>query len=679
MFVKLRTAKYVGLLFAMIVVVGSVVLVSAPGPTYTASDKEFYADPNLINFVRPGLIMKVTAAEIATDGTIKAKITLTDPKGLGLDRLGITTPGAVSVSFICAYIPKGKTQYVAYTTRVQTSPITGVSATQAGSDSGGTWETTGDGQYTYTFKTKAPSGYDRTATHTIGIYGNRNLSEFELPTNYDDDFLHFVPDASKVVTVRDVVRTATCNNCHDQLAAHGGSRRSIEVCVLCHTPQTIDPDTGNTVDMPVMAHKIHMGGQLPSVVAGKPYQIIGNSQSLHDYSTVAFPADPRRCNACHDGTATQAANVYKANRAACGACHDNVNFATGENHLGLPQVSDNQCTQCHIPEGELEFDASIKGAHTIPTFSKELAGVNFKLLGVENNAPGKKLTVLFSIAENSGKPILPSKMTRLSLVLAGPNTDYVALPVGYISETATTAQCNSDATACWYTYNAALPADAKGSWTVGIEGRLDRTIYPGTQVQQTVRDAGVNKVIYFSVDGSKVQPRRAVVATANCNKCHSFLSLHGGNRNQVEQCVLCHDPVHTDNSTPARSIDFSLFIHKIHTGEELGAPYVWGSTDFSEVRYPALSPSGSAGDRRNCAMCHVNGSEQLPLPASNAKVKDPSAYFSPMGPATAACLGCHVSVEAASHALINTSSLGESCTVCHGSSSEFSVSKVHAR
>jgi OmcA/MtrC family decaheme c-type cytochrome len=690
MLVKLRTVKYFGLLFVLVVVVGSVALVSAPGPTYTASDKEFYADPNLINFVRPGLVMKVTGAEIATDGTIKASIKLTDPRGLGLDRLGVTTPGTVSVSVMAAYIPKGKTQYVSYTTRVQTSPITGNSATQAGSDSGGTWAVTGDGEYTYIFRTKAPAGYDRTATHTIGIYGNRNLSEFELPTNYDDDFFNFVPDGSKVVTVRDVTRTATCNKCHDQLAAHGGSRRSIEVCVLCHTPQTTDPDTGNTVDMPVMTHKIHMGKQLPSVVAGTPYKIIGNQQSVHDYSTVVFPADPRRCNACHDGTATQANNFYKASRAACGACHDNVNFATGEKHVNLPQVSDNQCTTCHTPEGELEFDASIKGAHTIPTFSRELTGIQFELQRVENNAPGKNVTVLFNIKDKTGKPILPSKMSRLALVLAGPATDYTAFQTGYVAEDALKSDCNSDATACWYTFKTAIPSVAKGTYSVGIEGRQDQKIYAGTVVEQTVRYGGLNKVLHFSVDGTKVAPRRTVVTTANCNKCHSYLSLHGANRNQIEQCVLCHNPVETDKARrpaaelPAQSVDFRMMIHKIHTGEELGAPYIiygYGGSknDFSEVRYPALSPSGSAGDRRNCSMCHVAGSEKLPLKAGLSTVNDPRGYINPVGPASAACLSCHVSIEAASHALLNTSSLGESCTVCHGSTSEFSVSKVHAR
>ena len=47
--------------------------------------------------------------------------TLTDPQGLPLDAAGVTTPGAVSMAYVAAYIPKGQEQYVAYTT----APATG--------------------------------------------------------------------------------------------------------------------------------------------------------------------------------------------------------------------------------------------------------------------------------------------------------------------------------------------------------------------------------------------------------------------------------------------------------------------------------------------------------------------------------------------------------------------------
>ena len=108
---------------------------------------------------------------------------------------------------------------------------------------------------------------------------------------------------------------------------------------MCHTPQTTDPNSGNTVDFKVMIHKIHMGSQLPSVMAGTPYQM-GNPATRDDWSTVVFPADPRRCEACHDpksGAAQANAYLTNPNRAACGACHDDVNFATGQNHAGLPK------------------------------------------------------------------------------------------------------------------------------------------------------------------------------------------------------------------------------------------------------------------------------------------------------------------------------------------------------
>jgi hypothetical protein len=60
-------------------------------------------------------------------------------------------------------------------------------------------------------------------------------------------------------------------------------------------------------------------------------------------------------------------------------------------------------------------------------------------------------------------------------------------------------------------------------------------------------------------------------------------------------------------------------------------------------------------------------------------VTDPRGYITSAGATTAACLSCHASKDAASHALANTTTLGESCAACHGPNGEFAVSKVHAR
>jgi OmcA/MtrC family decaheme c-type cytochrome len=690
-----------------LVVAGAALLLSTEKPVFTVHDKAYYLDPNTANFVRPGLVTKITGAQIATDGTISASVKITDPKGQPLDKDGITTPGAVSISFIAATIPADQTQYVAYTTRTQTSPITGVSAIQAGTDSGGTWTKTADGQYTYTFKTKAPNGYDQSATHTIGVYSSRSLTEFDLGTQYSDDTYNFIPAGGTVTKVRDVVRTESCNKCHDFNISglHGGSRQTMELCVLCHQPQTVDPDTGNTVDMKVMTHKIHMGEYLPSVEAGTPYQIIGNRQSVNDYSTVAFPVinqdvpGPADCAACHErgnDAATQKNAYFTPSRAACGACHDNVNFATGENHANLPQPSDNQCSNCHQPEGEYEFDISIKGAHAVPELSKTLAGINFDIKSVTGKA-GEAPNVVFSVTDNSGKPYPMSAFAavsgqpqRLALILAGPALDYGYTQFGsdqrangYVSEDPTkTANCDANGV-CNYTFTHAIPANATGTYSVGIEGRLGLVINGGTNAQRTGEYGGKNKVAYFSVDGSQVVARRTVVSIDSCNQCHGTLRLHGQNRNQIEHCVTCHNPSETDVSrrpkdqAPSQTVQFAYMVHRLHAGEEVSGEYtIYGfggsKNDFTEVRYPAIL--------NNCTKCHVSNGQQID---GKADILQPVAtarqYTNPTPGISAACGACHTSKTAWSHFLANTTQLGESCETCHGTAGEFSVDKVHAQ
>ena len=223
----------------------SVALSSTPKKAeFTPRDRAYYADPNTVSFVRPGLNIQIVSAKIASDGTISVDYKLTDQKTAPLDRLGVVTPGAVTLGFVVAYIPKGQSQFVSYATRSRTSTDGKVTVTQAAADSGGATQQVADGEYVYTFKTLAPAGWDPTATQRVGIYGNRNLTEFDLGTYYDDATFDWVPAGGKPAP-RDVVRTAACNKCHDQLAHHGGSRRSVEMCVLCHTGQTSEPNSGN--------------------------------------------------------------------------------------------------------------------------------------------------------------------------------------------------------------------------------------------------------------------------------------------------------------------------------------------------------------------------------------------------------------------------------------------------
>ena len=663
-------------LAVVLFVVGALALVSETKPPYGPHQKAFYADPQLVNFVRPGLVVTILSAEISTDGVIKTRFKLADPKGLPLDRLGVTTPGPISTSFIASYVPADKPQYVAYTTRTQTGAVSGT-VTQASSDTGGTYEQVGEGEYVYTFRTRAPSGYDRTATHTIGIYSTRNLTEFDMGFNRIDAVFNFRPDGGQVTKVRDVVKTDTCNNkCHDPLALHGGSRQKVELCILCHYPGVIDPDTGNTVDLKVMVHKIHNGADLTK----QPYQIIGFGGSVHDYSNVVIPSDARRCTFCHDQNtdAAQKEAWLKPTRETCGSCHDDINWATGEGHLGLPQISDNQCAGCHIPEGEIEFDASIIGAHTIPEDSKNLPGTVFEINEVTNAKAGMAPSVTFTLKDKKGNPLEASKMGRLALVLAGPTSDYAQ----YVSEDARTASAQGNGMHT-YAFKAVIPAGSTGSWSVGIEGYQNITLYPGTGVETAVRDAGDNVVKTFSLDGSEPAHRRHVVSIQNCNECHAKLRLHGNNRNQVVQCVLCHAPNTTDaarrpaDQKPDEGIQLAHMIHKIHTGHEIEDEeytiYGFGNTphNYNHVGFP--------GDRRNCAKCHMNNSQQVPLERTLLPVQDPRGLISPMQPTAAACLGCHTSIDAASHALVNTSTLGESCGACHSPDREFSVDKSHAR
>jgi hypothetical protein len=407
-------------------------------------------------------------------------------------------------------------------------------------------------------------------------------------------------------------------------------------------------------------------------------------------------------------------------RAVCGSCHTGVNFDTGEGHsvYNLVQPDDTRCGGCHepytvsplvqstnttqsfaeanqvetsskgkqpgetnlnslgtglsTPEGLFyngaEFDWSIRGAHTVLYKSAQLQGVVFKFLDIKNTNAGDYPTVTFSVGGKNGF-YDPADMNRVRLVLNGPNDDFEF----YVSETVgSSAVANGDN---WdYTFTTPLPADAMGSYTVSMEGRVDVDVDYGGVIEGE-RDYAQNPLMAFAVTDESPMPRRTIVDNEKCESCHVNMSLHGGNRTQAQYCVTCHRPDLIDIAEVPESVNQRWMIHKIHRGEDLENGYVVirsrGTYDFSHVEYP--------GDLRNCEACHVNDSQQLPTPDGLLPQITPNFWWDPVEPNSSACLSCHDSDSAAAHAYSNTSFFGEACATCHGEGKSASVDKVHAR
>jgi OmcA/MtrC family decaheme c-type cytochrome len=141
-----------------------------------------------------------------------------------------------------------------------------------------------------------------------------------------------------------------------------------------------------------------------------------------------------------------------------------------------------------------------------------------------------------------------------------------------------------------------------------------------------------------------------------------------------------------DKAAPPQSIAFPLLVHRVHFGQNmvaLGGSYTvvgfnGSHNDFSTTRYSPMSPQGNPGDTRNCALCHVNDSAAI-FPVGLNNVVNPQGWINPEAATSTACSGCHVTKDEASHFLSQTSSLGESCKVCHDPGRIADVNQVHAQ
>ncbi|MBI2918254.1 MAG: hypothetical protein HYY01_09685, partial [Chloroflexi bacterium] len=188
----------------------------------------------------PGLKMAITKAEIPADRKPVVTFTLSDGAGKPLKLAdvddfskAVPAPGVMNVRFTIAYLkqdPNSKlTEWLSYVLAPgQGQPYTFkgeqkqpaiAQGTQPNIllDMGGSYKDLGGGSFTYTFGTVLPADYDKNATHRVG--GETSRGGFDKSTNATFDF---VPAGGDVKVSRDVVATASCNQCHDPLALHGG-------------------------------------------------------------------------------------------------------------------------------------------------------------------------------------------------------------------------------------------------------------------------------------------------------------------------------------------------------------------------------------------------------------------------------------------------------------------------
>ena len=219
-------------------------------------------------------------------------------------------------------------------------------------------------------------------TYTVGVWGSRTLAltangetnsyrSTSAPANVD--FL--VGSATTITPVAIISSGATCERCHSDVYAHGGGRRGVDTCLLCHgsagtedRPRYVAasaPATpGESVEFRVMLHKIHRGSELANAAS---YAVVGfgaaaypNNFSVLDFADVGFPAMPegvKDCAACHGTSAawqspsdrshpTAATAAARSWAVACGTCHDSSAAAA---HLDImtSSLGTESCSICH--------------------------------------------------------------------------------------------------------------------------------------------------------------------------------------------------------------------------------------------------------------------------------------------------------------------------------------------
>jgi OmcA/MtrC family decaheme c-type cytochrome len=597
------------------------------------------------------------------------------------------------------------------------------SAIQANTESGVAtgWSELGLGRYRYTsavdlsnVTTPIAVAYEPSLTHRVSLAIDLSGSLGQRSLAPDNPFKDFVPNGG-TASSKLVAATANCAGCHVRFAEHGGPRRSVEYCVVCHNPATIDPDSGESVDMAYMAHSIHRGEARTT-----PYIVFGFNGTEFNTGEVTYPQPASFCETCHTVTAsTPQGDDWKSSptSAACGGCHDAGLNKTGPSATTgrytytfthpagtLPPdvltFGDGDCVGCHRPGGTagdvLEVHQRDEGRKAIENGSL----FTYKILQVENAVAGQAPKVTFQILGAGGAPVDVKAITtgRLRLDFAWSTADIhnvadvggdllaanrgQAITIDLLANMASVVD-NGNGTFS-YTLAPVLPS---GFDTASL-GKGLMVVLEGRRAMPDGSNAYPDSAFAFAGGPA----REKLVEQAKCETCHKKLALHGGSRaGDPMICTVCHssslggqwlasDGVTVEDFGP---LALGAFIHGLHSGNV---------TPIGAVTYPqslarceGCHVAGTFNTaRRNALPITVDAGTTLTGGAATLAWQDDLADSASAG----TCKGCHTSPEAATHMASQGGSFGvaktlspssdlEGCAMCHRKGQTFDTEQLH--
>lgn len=514
-----------------------------------------------------------------------------------------------------------------------------------------------NGNYSYTFSAAFNEMNDVTyqagATQRIVVkVGGDSLPDgTQLPvTNQHFDWQ--APEngqSSEPVYTRNIVKIASCNTCHNDLAFHGSRYNQVETCVTCHNADRVsNPDN----IFPQMIHGKHLTG---------------------------FPGSLANCQTCHteDETLADQQNwVRVPTMESCGSCHTRVDFKAGEGHPA--QANNANCVACHNSDWTANVHNDGGNDEALAQFKPQISAASLA---------GDTVSFTITLQNPQSGETYPDSVDKLSFISDlrvyvnwGTSFDYATRSPKSIKLQEVMPLSGSAGSYNYQITGVTVPLGSEmDKGTLAIQGK----ICASEGVLGDCNNEGNSEVIiksshqFFNSQSLSDSGRRVVVTNETCGSCHGDQQLNfHGSRNDLEgQCQICHNPNMvadaTDNPSTATA-DFKHLIHGIHSGNREG---------YESTNYP--------GDIGNCTQCHTQddgiATVALPLYAGVKPLAIAGDLY--ISPTAAICSDCHNSDTAKNHMIqqgavfmgtqSDATSGTESCTTCHGQGAPADVLKVH--